>query len=137
MHTLSIGTPNEIQEDRRTWLSPPRSGPSEQPHSQSVHHLRSFTCPFEESPALVVADGAGTGLGGVFTPGVSTLGGGVSGGGKSSGRGGGNFPSPCRDDAFNIGLFGAFAFILTKVGVDEFDNAGGVEGGEEAPMVAL
>src|SRR5262245_28083502 len=67
-----------------TWLSPPRSGPSLQPHSQSCHHLTSFQ--LSSSSKDLSASGGATGDGGSS---ISIRGGGVRGGGRPKGFGGG------------------------------------------------
>lgn len=88
-------------------------------------------------PTRVPGDGEAIGPGGVITPGVSILGGGVRGGGRSSGRGGGIFPGPCEEDACNTGRSGANVLLSTSVHDDVADGGKGVEGGEEASIMAL
>ena len=73
----------------RTWTSPPRSGPSLQPQSQSVHHRTGFSS--SSSSCAIVYDilesGRGNGSGGRLACGVAVRGGGERGLGRSRGAG--------------------------------------------------
>ncbi len=72
-----------------TWTSPPRSGPSLQPQSHSVHHFTGFTSSSSSSAAVrdILESGRGNGSGGRLACGVAVRGGGERGLGRSSGAG--------------------------------------------------
>ena len=73
----------------RTWTSPPRSGPSLQPQSHSVHHFTGFASSSSSSSAVrdILESGRGNGSGGRLACGVAVRGGGERGLGRSSGAG--------------------------------------------------
>ena len=124
---------------RRTWWSPPRSGPSPHPHNHSCHHLTggASSSAFALSAARALSlsssklgclddatDGGGIGSGGLLASGVPTRGGGARGAGRSSGCGGGGgcdflfFPPGLfleaganDDDACNVGRCGTSRFF--------------------------
>jgi len=72
----------------RTWISPPRSAPSLQPQSHSVHHRTGFS---SSSPCAAACDilesGRENGSGGRLACGVAVRGGGERGSGRSRGAG--------------------------------------------------
>jgi hypothetical protein len=72
----------------RTWSSPPRSGPSLQPQSHSVHHRTGFSSSSPYAAACdILESGRGNGSGGRFACGVAVRGGGERGLGRSRGAG--------------------------------------------------
>lgn len=70
-----------------TWTSPPRSGPSLQPQSHSVHHLTGFASSSSSAVRSILESGRGNGSGGRLACGVAVRGGGERGSGRSSGAG--------------------------------------------------
>jgi hypothetical protein len=72
----------------RTWISPPRSGPSLQPQSHSVHHRTGFSSSSPYAAACdILESGRGNGSGGRLACGVAVRGGGERGSGRSRGAG--------------------------------------------------
>jgi hypothetical protein len=72
----------------RTWISPPRSAPSLQPQSHSVHHRTSFSSSSPYAAACdILESGRGNGSGGRLACGVAVRGGGERGSGRSRGAG--------------------------------------------------
>ena len=71
----------------RTCASPPRSGPSLQPQSHSVHHGTGTGVSSSTSCADILESGRGNGSGGRLACGVAVRGGGERGLGRSSGAG--------------------------------------------------
>lgn len=80
---MQVGRRREVSE--RTCTSPPRSGPSLQPQSHSVHHGTGVTSSSSGPGSL--DSGSGNGSGGRLAWGVAVRGGGERGLGRSSGAG--------------------------------------------------